>query len=75
MVIPLISVHEDTFATIEKIETALGKIGIREENKVAGIREIMKDFDEVRLLRKLNIKAAECPGPAGNRPLMYNRRA
>ena len=51
--IPLIAVQDDTFTTIEKIESVLGRIGIREEKKVARVGEILEDFDYARLLKAL----------------------
>jgi len=54
---PIISVHDDTFATIQKIESVLGKIRIREERKVAKTKEIItKEFDIERLLKLLKLK-------------------
>ncbi|HAM51355.1 MAG TPA: cobyrinic acid a,c-diamide synthase [Nitrospiraceae bacterium] len=54
--IPIISVHSDTFKTIEKIESVIGKIGIREEKKVTRIREVTEDFDYARLLNTLKVQ-------------------
>jgi len=53
---PVISVTEDTFTTIEKIEAVLGKIRIREQKKVLKTREIVeKEFDFDRLLKILKL--------------------
>ncbi|MDA8105601.1 MAG: phosphotransacetylase family protein [Nitrospiraceae bacterium] len=55
--VPFISVHEDTFATVEKIEAVLGKIRIREQKKVLKTREIIeKEFDLDRLLKTLGVQ-------------------
>jgi BioD-like phosphotransacetylase family protein len=54
--VPVISVHDDTFSTVEKIESVLGKIRIREQKKVAKTREIIeKEFDFTRLLKELRL--------------------
>jgi BioD-like phosphotransacetylase family protein len=54
--VPFISVHEDTFATVEKIEAVLGKIRIREQKKVLKTKEIMdKEFDLDRLVSVLKL--------------------
>jgi len=53
---PIISVHDDTFATVQKIEAVLGKIRIRERKKVQKTKEIMqRDFDFARLLKELKL--------------------
>lgn len=58
--VPFISVHDDTFSTVQKIEAVLGKIRIREQKKVKKTREIIeKEFDFSRLLRTLNISGKE----------------
>jgi BioD-like phosphotransacetylase family protein len=54
--VPLISVHEDTFSTVEKIEAVLGKIRIREQKKVLKTKEIItKEFDFKRFLKEVNL--------------------
>jgi BioD-like phosphotransacetylase family protein len=54
--VPVISVHEDTFSTVEKIESVLGKIRIREQKKVIKTREIIeKEFDFKRFLKELKL--------------------
>jgi hypothetical protein len=54
---PIISVHEDTYSTVEKIESVLGKIRIREQKKVTKTKEIMeKEFDFTRLLTELKLR-------------------
>lgn len=54
--VPVISVREDTFATVEKIEAVLGKIRIREQKKVLKTKEIVKkEFDLKRLLKELGL--------------------
>lgn len=53
---PIISVQDDTFATVQKIESVLGKIRIREQKKVQKTKEIMeKEFDFARLLKELKL--------------------
>jgi len=53
---PIISVHDDTFATVQKIEAVLGKIRIREQKKVQKTKEIMeREFDLARLLKELKL--------------------
>ena len=55
--VPIISVHDDTFSTVEKIESVLGKIRIREQKKVLKTKEIVeKEFDLNRLLKELKLK-------------------
>jgi uncharacterized protein len=55
--VPVISVHDDTFTTVEKIESVLGKIRIREQKKVLKTREIVeKEFDLMRLLKELKLR-------------------
>ncbi len=54
---PIISVHDDTFTTVQKIESVLGKIRIREQKKIQKIKEIMeKEFDIARLLKELKVR-------------------
>lgn len=54
--VPIISVSEDTFTTVEKIESVLGKIRIREQKKVLKTKEIVeKEFDFKRLLKELKL--------------------
>ncbi|MBI5640778.1 MAG: phosphotransacetylase family protein [Nitrospirae bacterium] len=56
--VPIISVHDDTFSTVEKIESTLGKIRIREQKKVLKTKEIMdKEFDMERFLHELALKS------------------
>jgi len=58
--VPFISVHDDTYSTVEKIEAVLGKIRIREQKKVQKTREIIeKEFDFNRLMRALSISIRE----------------
>ncbi|MDP2156077.1 MAG: phosphotransacetylase family protein [Nitrospirota bacterium] len=53
---PIISVPEDTFATVQKIEAVLGKIRIREQKKVQKTKEIIqREFDFARLLKELKL--------------------
>lgn len=54
--VPVISVRDDTFSTVEKIESVLGKIRIREQKKVVKTKEIMeKEFDFARFLKELKV--------------------
>lgn len=54
--VPIISVHEDTFSTVEKIEAVLGKIRIREQKKVLKTKEIVeKEFDFKRFLKEIKL--------------------
>lgn len=50
--IPIISVADDTFTTIDKIEVRLGKTSIREKSKVDRVKELMDiEFDMKRFLK------------------------
>jgi BioD-like phosphotransacetylase family protein len=54
--VPIVSVREDTFRTVQKIEAVLGKIRIREQKKVAKTREIVeKEFDMKGFLSRLDL--------------------
>lgn len=54
--VPILSVQDDTFTTVEKIEAVVGKIRIREQKKVLKTKEIVgKEFDMKRLLKELKI--------------------
>lgn len=54
--VPILSVHDDTYATVEKIESVLGRIRIREQKKVLKTKEIIeKEFDLKRLMKELKI--------------------
>lgn len=54
--VPIISVHDDTYSTVEKIEAVLGKIRIREQKKVQKTKEIIEqEFDIGRLLGDLGV--------------------
>lgn len=54
---PMISVHFDTLATVEKLESVLGRIRIREERKVQRARELLRDrLNYRRILEKLELK-------------------
>jgi BioD-like phosphotransacetylase family protein len=55
--IPILSVHDDTFTTVEKIEHVLGKIRIREQKKVLKTKEIiLQEFDFRRFLKELKLR-------------------
>jgi BioD-like phosphotransacetylase family protein len=50
--IPILSVVDDTFTTIDKIEVRMGKTSIREKRKVERVKEIMAtEFDMRRFLK------------------------
>lgn len=50
--IPIISVPDDTFTTIDKIEISMGKTSIREKRKVDRVKELMDiEFDMNRFLK------------------------
>jgi BioD-like phosphotransacetylase family protein len=52
--IPIISVEDDTFTTIDKIEVRMGKTSIREKKKVERVKELMDaEFDLKRFLRSV----------------------
>jgi BioD-like phosphotransacetylase family protein len=52
--IPIISVEDDTFTAVDKIESALGKTRIREKGKIERAKEIMDvEFDMKRFLKSL----------------------
>lgn len=56
--VPVLSVHDDTYTTVEKIEGVLGKIRIREQKKVLKTREIVgKEFDLKRFLKAIGLAA------------------
>ncbi|MDA8079100.1 MAG: DRTGG domain-containing protein [Nitrospiraceae bacterium] len=56
--VPVISVHDDTFSTVEKIEAVLGKIRIREQKKVLKTREIVgREFALSRFVKTLGLRA------------------
>jgi BioD-like phosphotransacetylase family protein len=52
--IPVISVTEDTFTTVDKIESALKRISIREKGKVIRAKELIdREFDMEGLLASI----------------------
>ncbi len=52
--IPIISVLDDTFTTIDKIEASMGKTSIRERRKVERAKELIdNEFDIKRFLKSL----------------------
>jgi BioD-like phosphotransacetylase family protein len=52
--IPIISVVDDTFTAIDKIEVRMGKTSIREKRKVDRVKELMDiEFDLQRFLKSL----------------------
>lgn len=54
--IPIISSSDDTFTTVEKIESVLGKIRIREQKKVSKTKEIIDmEFDFERFLKIMKL--------------------
>jgi len=50
--IPIISVNDDTFTTIEKIEVRMGKTSIREKRKVERVKELMDIEFDMKLFLK-----------------------
>ncbi len=55
--VPVISVQEDTFTTVDRIEAVMGRFKIREEEKVKRAVELVrKNIDIPRLLEKLGVK-------------------
>lgn len=55
--IPILSVVDDTFTTIDKIEATMGKSSIREKRKVTRVRELMdSEFDMQRFLDSVKQK-------------------
>jgi BioD-like phosphotransacetylase family protein len=53
--VPIISVADDTFTTIDKIEGSMGKTSIREKRKVERVKELMDiEFDMKRFLKTLS---------------------
>jgi BioD-like phosphotransacetylase family protein len=54
--VPILSVHDDTFTTVERIEHVLGKIRIREQKKVLKTKEIIaREFDLKRFMKELKL--------------------
>ncbi len=52
--IPIISVADDTFTTIDRIEVSMGKTSIREKRKVDRVKELMDvEFDIKRFLKSV----------------------
>ncbi|HSB34259.1 MAG TPA: phosphotransacetylase family protein [Nitrospirota bacterium] len=52
--IPIISVEDDTFTTIDKIEVRMGKTSIREKRKVDRVKELMDiELDIKRFLKSM----------------------
>jgi BioD-like phosphotransacetylase family protein len=52
--IPVISVEDDTFTAIDKIEVRMGKTSIREKRKVERVKELMDaEFDLERFLKSV----------------------
>jgi BioD-like phosphotransacetylase family protein len=53
--IPIISVPDDTFTTIDRIEISMGKTSIREKRKVERVKELMDvEFNMQRFLKSVN---------------------
>jgi BioD-like phosphotransacetylase family protein len=51
---PILSVPDDTFSTIDKIETRMGKTSIRERRKVERAKQMLDvEFDMFGLLNRL----------------------
>ncbi len=54
--IPIISVTDDTFTTIDRIETVIGKTRLRGEGKIARAKELIDtEFDMKRFLKALKV--------------------
>ncbi len=52
--VPIISVTEDTYTTIDRIEISIGKTNIRDKRKVERVRELMNtSFDVKRFLKSV----------------------
>ena len=52
--VPIISVADDTYATIDRIEISMGKTSIREQRKVQRVKELMDiEFDMKRFLKSV----------------------
>ena len=52
--VPIISVLDDTYTTIDRIEGSMGKTNIREKRKVNRVKELMdSEFDMKRFLAKV----------------------
>jgi hypothetical protein len=55
--VPIVLVHHDTLATVEKLESVLGRIRIREDRKVQRARELLRDRLNVRrIIEKVGLK-------------------
>ncbi len=55
--VPIISVRDDTFTTVDKIEAVMGRFKIREPEKIERAREIVKKNVDVQgLLKKIGLK-------------------
>ncbi len=52
--VPIISIADDTFTAVDRIEGNMGKTNIREKRKMARVRELMdREFDMARFLKTL----------------------
>lgn len=52
--IPVISVSDDTFTTVDKIEALMGKTRLREKSKILRVKELFEsEFDMKRFLKSL----------------------
>jgi uncharacterized protein len=55
--IPIVVVHTDTLATVEKLESVLGRIRIREAQKVRRAQEFLRDrLNYRRIIQRLDLK-------------------
>ncbi|MBI4847527.1 MAG: phosphotransacetylase family protein [Nitrospirae bacterium] len=55
--VPVISVNEDTYSTVEKIEEVMGKLKIREKEKLQQIKQLVKNNIDIQgILKKLDVK-------------------
>lgn len=55
--VPIIIVNEDTYTTVERIEGILGKLKIREKEKLQKIRQLVSDNIDIQgMLKKLGVR-------------------
>ncbi|MCK5426055.1 MAG: cobyrinic acid a,c-diamide synthase, partial [Thermodesulfovibrionia bacterium] len=55
--VPIISVKEDTFATVDRIEKTMGKLQIRGQEKLNRARDLVRNYVDIHgLLKKIGVK-------------------
>jgi BioD-like phosphotransacetylase family protein len=55
--VPIISVKEDTFTTVDRIEAIMGKFKIREQEKLKRAKELVRNNVDIQgLLKKIGVK-------------------